>query len=313
MMALGLIVFALLLLGIAAGVWLSFRQREAFPDALRERLRAFDAHKGEAGNTEFAQDDLLDHAARYKKESFLLQAEEWLRQAGLRPKTYLPKAAIVGLLITLLLAFLVSGWLALAFILVFYPLALWGQVRYRIGLRRSAAILALPGFLDAVVRASRVGASLPAALLSATKDAHGPVREVFNQIMRRQQSGTPIDQAMLTVGKRYQMQELAIIATVLRLNMRYGGRTDVVLERIADWLRGRVMAQAEFNALSAETRLGALILSLMIPGLALYIVLMNHSYLQGMWAVSTGRMLLVAGGTLLVTGVVLLNRMAKLR
>lgn len=51
----------------------------------------------------------------------------------------------------------------------------------------------------------------------------------------------------------------------------------------------------------------------MIPGLALYIVLMNHSYLQGMWAVSTGRMLLVAGGTLLVTGVVLLNRMAKLR
>ncbi|MBU2721238.1 type II secretion system protein, partial [Acidithiobacillus ferridurans] len=90
-------------------------------------------------------------------------------------------------------------------------------------------------------------------------------------------------------------------------------RTDVVLERIADWLRGRVMAQAEFNALSAETRLGALILSLMIPGLALYIVLMNHSYLQGMWVVSTGRMLLIAGGTLLVTGVVLLNRMARLR
>ena len=51
----------------------------------------------------------------------------------------------------------------------------------------------------------------------------------------------------------------------------------------------------------------------MIPGLALYIVLMNHAYLQGMWAVSIGRILLIAGGALLLTGVILLNRMAKLR
>ncbi|HUX18023.1 MAG TPA: type II secretion system F family protein [Acidithiobacillus sp.] len=312
-MALVLIAFALVLLGIAAGVWITQRQREEFPGTLRERLRIFDAQKGESGNRESSQDDLLDNATRQKSESFALWAEEWLRQAGLRPKSYLPKAVLAGLLITLLLALLVNDYLALAFLLIFYPLALWGQIRYRIGKRRSAAILALPGFLDAVVRASRVGASLPAALLGATKDAHGPVREVFNQIMRRQQSGTPIDRAMLVVGKRYEMQELAIIATVLRLNMRYGGRTDVVLERIADWLRGRVMAQAEFNALSAETRLGALILSLMIPGLALYIVLMNHAYLQGMWAVSTGRVLLIAGGALLLTGVILLNRMAKLR
>ena len=312
-MALVLIASALVLLGIAAGVWITQRQRDAFSGTLRERLRIFDAQKGESGNRESSQDDLLDNATRQKSESFALWAEEWLRQSGLRPQSYLPKAVLAGLLITLLLALLVDDYLALAFLLIFYPLALWGQIRYRIGKRRSAAILALPGFLDAVVRASRVGASLPAALLGATKDAQGPVREVFNQIMRRQQSGTPIDRAMLVVGKRYEMQELAIIATVLRLNMRYGGRTDVVLERIADWLRGRVMAQAEFNALSAETRLGALILSLMIPGLALYIVLMNHAYLQGMWAVSIGRILLIAGGALLLTGVILLNRMAKLR
>lgn len=310
-----LIVIAIILLGLALGVWLLQQKPTQLPSTLRERLRVFDQKTVDPTEQNAAAEEknLLEKSASGKKDSWQLRVEERLRQGGLIPRTFIPKFLALGLLLSILVAVFLRLWAAPIFFFIFYPLGLWAYVRVRVQKRAALALMDLPNFLDAVVRTTRVGASLPAAMLAATKDAQGPIREVFNQVMRRQQSGMPLDRALLLVGQRYRMQELAIVATVLRLNLRYGGRVDVVLERIADWLRGRVSAQAELSALSAETRFGALILSLLIPGLAVYIMIMNNHYLLGMWEDPTGRLVLIFGAFLLLAGVILVNRMAKLR
>ncbi|MFA7495759.1 MAG: type II secretion system F family protein [Acidithiobacillus sp.] len=314
MIVLILIVLAVILIGVAVGIALTQRKPSELPSALRERLRVFDQKDPTALSDESPEEkNLLAKSAAGKNEHWRLQWEEKLRQAGMVPKTFLWKSLGLGLLLSVLIAVFLRPWAAPIFFFFFYPFALWAHVHSRIRKRAALALIDLPNFLDAVVRTARVGASLPAAMLAATKDAQGPIREVFNQVMRRQQSGMPLDRALLVVGQRYQMRELAIVATVLRLNTRYGGRVDIVLERIADWLRGRVSAQAELNALSAETRFGALIMSLLIPALAVYIMIMNSKYLLSMWDDGTGRIVLIFGAILLVTGVVLVNRMAKLR
>ncbi|WP_226818673.1 type II secretion system F family protein [Acidithiobacillus montserratensis] len=312
MLVLILIVLAIFLIGAAVSIALIQQKPSELPGALRERLRAFDQKDS---RTEDNPDEksLLEKSAAGKKDGWLLQWQEKLRQAGMVPRTWLIKSLVIGLFLSLLIGLFLRPWMAPIFFFVIYPPALLAYVQSRIRKRAALALMDLPNFLDAVVRTSRVGASLPAAMLAATKDAQGPIREVFNQVMRRQQSGMPLDRALLVVAKRYQMQELAIVATVLRLNIRYGGRVDIILERIADWLRGRVSAQAELSALSAETRFGALIMSLLIPALAIYIMIMNSKYLLGMWDDATGRLVLIFGAILLLTGVVLVNRMAKLR
>lgn len=309
-----LIVLAVILIGAAVGIALIQQKPSELPGPLRERLRAFDQKDASTKNEDTPEEkNLLEKSAAGKKDSWQVQLQEKLRQAGMTPRTWLIKSLLIGLFLSLLIALFLRPWMAPIFFLFIYPMGLWAYIQQRIRKRAALALMDLPNFLDTVVRTSRVGASLPAAMLAATKDAQGPIREVFNQVMRRQQSGMPLDRALLVVAKHYQMQELAIVATVLRLNIRYGGRVDIVLERIADWLRGRVSAQAELNALSAETRFGALIMSLLIPGLAIYIMIMNSKYLLGMWDDGTGRIILIFGAILLLTGVVLVNRMAKLR
>jgi tight adherence protein B len=295
---------ALFVLAAAAGIWLGGRRPVPRAVALA-RIQA----GGAAGA---GRDDAKLTAAAYPQPPILERLRDRLRQAGLNPRSYLWKAGAIGVLVALGLV-LWNALLALAFLLFFYPAGLWLDIKRRVGKRRAAAILELPGFLDAVVRVSRIGVSLPAALLAATKDATGPVKEMFSQVMRRQAAGMSLDQALHQVADFYQIKELGLIAAVLRLNIRYGGRTDIVLERIADWLRGRVAAQAEFAALSAETRMGALILSLMIPGLAVYIMIFNYHYILGMWLNPLGKWLLIGGFGLLALGVVLMMRLSKLR
>lgn len=303
---------ALLLMGAAMGVWLVNRPREPAPELLA-RLQIGAAQGASPKQAEGGRTVAEEGPVQRIRFPLGDRLEAYLRQAGYEVRPYALRAVPVGLLLALLLGLFTKWILALAFLLLLYPAGLWLHLRRRIGKRRAQMILDLPTFLDGVVRVTRIGASLPAALLAATKDATGPVKDLFVQVIRRQQAGLSLDQAMRQVGDFYQIRELRLVASVLRLNARYGGRTDVVLARIADWLRSRVAAQAEFAALSAETRLSAWMLSLLVPGLAVFIILYNVTYIAHMWTDPVGKWILVGAFALLASGVLLLLRMSKLR
>jgi tight adherence protein B len=241
-------------------------------------------------------------------------AEAWLRRSGVEAqRSFLIKVAIADVVVALLVALFTTPWVGLLALLVLVPAAVWVYLVGKAGRRKSLIILALPNFLDGMVRVTRVGASLPAALLAVTKESTGPIRGLFLQVVTRQQAGLSLEQAMKNVGDFYDIEELGLISSVLRLNQRYGGRTDLVLERIAEWMRSRVAAQAEFSALAAETKLSAVMLSVLIPGIGAFIIINNFSYIAGMWHDPTGKLILIAAFALLLTGIFTLMRMSKLR
>lgn len=240
-------------------------------------------------------------------------AQAWLHKCGVAsPLRFMVKLLVVDSLASLLAgAFIGAAIGALVFILV--VLGAWLMLLSRANKRNTQIVMALPNFLDGMIRVTRVGASLPAALLAVTKESQGPIRDLFLQVAMRQQAGLSLDQAMAQMGEFYEIRELSLIASVLRLNQRYGGRADLVLERIAEWMRGRVAAQSELAALSAETRLSALMLSVLIPGIAAFIFFYNFEYMAMMLNDSMGRIILIAGVALLVLGIVILMRMSKIR
>lgn len=240
-------------------------------------------------------------------------AQAWLVKCGVKS----PQGFLIKLLIFDVVASLLAGFFAraavgfLAFLLV--PLGAWLWLLSRANKRNTQIVLALPNFLDGMIRVTRIGASLPAALLAMTKESSGPVRDLFLQVAMRQQAGLSLDQALTQVGRFYEIKELTLIAAVLRLNERYGGRVDLVLERIVEWMRGRVAAQSELAALSAETRLSALMLSVLIPGIAAFIFVYNFQYMAMMLNDPTGRIILIMAAVLLVVGIFILMRMSKIR
>lgn len=240
-------------------------------------------------------------------------AQAWLVKCGVRsPQGFLIKLLIFDAVASLLAGFFARAALGiLVFLLV--PLGAWLWLLSRANKRNAQIVLGLPNFLDGMIRVTRIGASLPAALLAMTKESQGPVRDLFLQVAMRQQAGLSLDQALAQVGKFYEIKELVLIAAVLRLNQRYGGRVDLVLERIVEWMRGRVAAQSELAALSAETRLSALMLSVLIPGIAAFIFVYNYQYMAMMLDDPTGRIILLVAAVLLVVGIFILMRMSKIR
>ncbi|MNY19003.1 hypothetical protein D3C86_1524150 [compost metagenome] len=94
--------------------------------------------------------------------------------------------------------------------------------------------------------------------------------------------------------------------------MRYGGRADLLLERVSNFMRDREQAEHELVAMSSETRLSAWILGLLPVGVGTLMIMNNPSYFLGMWNDGTGRMLVFTGVGLQALGGLLLYRLARI-
>lgn len=246
--------------------------------------------------------------------AFGMQETNWssrcLLRAGLteRPRTW-----VLGACPPVLLA-AVGGVLqggVLAVLLAAFGTALVGAwVNWRINRQRLALTHAIPGYLDSVVRLMTVGHSVQSAFHNGVVAAETPLGRATAHAARLQSSGVDPDHALQAVGELYGSTELVLLASILRMGMRFGGRADLIVARVAVFIRDREQAQAELMAQSAETRLSAWILGLLPVGLALYIIALNPQYIGRMWADATGQQLLISAIALQVFGAGILYRLA---
>jgi len=179
--------------------------------------------------------------------------------------------------------------------------------------RRLAIVVQLPTFLDGIVRLVTLGNSVPAAFQAALQTTEAPLRECLDHVSRMMRAGVEIDRALSHVALVYRTREFEFVGAVLRLSVKYGGRADVMLERMSAFMRDLEQAERELAAMSAETRLSAWVLvalPLMIGG---FLVATNPSYFSAMWGDVQGRRLIYLSFALQAVGGYLLYRMTRLR
>ncbi|MBB3259574.1 tight adherence protein B [Paraburkholderia bannensis] len=179
--------------------------------------------------------------------------------------------------------------------------------------RRARLVTQLPSFLDGIVRLIVLGNSVPAAFQAALVTTEAPLRECLDHVSRMLRSGVEIDRALHQVSQVYRTKELELVGAVLRLSVRYGGRADVMLERMATFMRDLEQAQRELTAMSAETRLSAWVLALLPLGIAGFLILTNPVYFGSMWNDDGGRKLVYLAVALQVSGAFLLHRLTRLK
>ncbi|MCY1554051.1 hypothetical protein D9M68_905950 [compost metagenome] len=117
---------------------------------------------------------------------------------------------------------------------------------------------------------------------------------------------------MHQTANNVRVEEMFLLAAILGLSVRYGGRSDLLLERVANFMRDSEQAQHELVAMSSETRLSAWILGLLPLGVGAFLILTNPSYFVGMWNDGTGRVLIFSSAGLQVLGAIFLYRLARL-
>ena len=95
--------------------------------------------------------------------------------------------------------------------------------------------------------------------------------------------------------------------------MKFGGRSDVMLDRMASLMRDLEQADRELVALSTETRLSSWILGLLPILLGGFVILAHPSYFNAMWTDPFGQRLVFIAFGLQLLGAFLLYRLARLR
>ncbi|WP_175686523.1 type II secretion system F family protein [Burkholderia anthina] len=183
----------------------------------------------------------------------------------------------------------------------------------RIQRRRLKIVRQIPSFLDGIVRLVTLGNSVPAAFQAALLTTEEPLRGCLDHVSRMLRTGVEIDRAMGHIAKIYRTEEFELLGAVLRLSVKYGGRADVMLERMAVFMRDLEQAERELTAMSAETRLSAFVLMMLPVAIGSFVVMTNPRYLEGMWNDPSGRLLLMFAFLMQLAGSVWLYRMARLR
>jgi tight adherence protein B len=198
-----------------------------------------------------------------------------------------------------------------ALLVCFSVVALLVSVRTR--KRRMAIVRQLPSFLDGIVRLITLGNSVPAAFQGALQTTETPLRQCLDHVSRMLRSGVEIDHALSQAAVLYGARELELVGAVLRVSVKYGGRADVMLDRMASFMRDLEQAGRELSAMSAETRLSAWILALLPIGIGGFLILTNPRYFGAMWFDPSGRKLVYLAFGLQVIGAWLLYRLTRLR
>ncbi len=236
-----------------------------------------------------------------------------LNRAGLRNArgTIVAVAAIVAVLC--LVAASQGGVLAAGVTLCGCAVFLYFVTSMRASRRRQAIVRQLPSFLDGIVRLVTLGNSVPAAFQASLQITEAPLRECLDHVSRMLRSGVEIDRALSHVAVLYGARELELVGAVLRLSVKYGGRADVMLDRMSSFMRDLEHAERELVAMSSETRLSSWVLGMLPVGIGGFLILTNPRYFGAMWFDPGGRQILYIAFALQLTGAYLLYRLARLK
>lgn len=179
--------------------------------------------------------------------------------------------------------------------------------------RRQMIVRQLPSFLDGIVRLITLGNSVPAAFQGALQTTEAPLRACLDQVSRLLRSGIEIDRALSQAAVLYGARELELVGAVLRVSVKYGGRADVMLDRMSTFMRDLEQAERELSAMSAETRMSAFVLALLPVAIGGFLILTNPRYFGAMWFDPSGRQLVYLAFALQLIGAYLLYRLTRLR
>lgn len=145
-----------------------------------------------------------------------------------------------------------------------------GRYRWRPAARRQARELrrlddALPGFLDALARALRSGASLPQAVDEGYQRADPVVRRSLVEVRRAVHLGVGLATALDDWARRCPTPAVRLTVASITLGLEAGGTTAQAIDAVASRVRDRLLLGREVAASTAQARASVTVLVSLPP------------------------------------------------
>ncbi len=166
----------------------------------------------------------------------------------------------------------------------------------------------LPDTLSLLAGTLRAGYSLPQGIDAVSHEIADPMGHELRRAMTEAQLGRELEDALSNVADRLDSADFAWAVMAIGIQREVGGNLSEVLLTVAETMIQRDRLQREVNALTAEGRVSAFILSMMPPGLGVVMYVMNPAYVGVLFSRTIGLVLI---GLATVSGLIGLAWMKK--
>lgn len=140
----------------------------------------------------------------------------------------------------------------------------------------------LPDTLGLWVNALRSGYSVLQAMEAISRDAPEPTATEFRRVVQEVSLGIDMQDALEHLLNRVESEDLDLVVTAVNIQREVGGNLAEILETISHTIRERIKLKGEIRVLTAQGRITGWLISLLPIVLALFLYMINPSYMSNL-------------------------------
>lgn len=137
--------------------------------------------------------------------------------------------------------------------------------------RRAQLSLAARDVLDrqlgeavvAIAAAVRAGLSVRRAVGEAAREADPPLRAELEAVVRRLETGEPLEEALARLGRGLGLSDARLVVTALAVHRRTGGDLPALLDEVGQVIRARLEDRRSIRALTTQARSSGVVLAVL--------------------------------------------------
>ncbi len=180
------------------------------------------------------------------------------------------------------------------------------------GQRQKKLAEQLADVLSILASSLRAGHSFLQALDQVAGEIKDPSASEFHRVVSEIRLGRSVDDALNEMADRIGSEDLRWAVMAVNIQRQVGGNLAEVLDIVATTVRERAYVHRQVKVLSAEGRFSIAILTALPIGLFAYLAMANPEYVNPLFTTMMGRLLLIAGGSLMGLGVFVMTRIVRI-
>ena len=162
----------------------------------------------------------------------------------------------------------------------------------------------LPSMIEELARAAKTGRSIDQCCAMVAEDTPEPLGSELRVCVRRMQMGEDIASSMRDLPDRTGLIALNILVTSLGVHQQTGGDLVMVLERLAQTIRDRLLFLGRLRAATIGSRWTAILMIALPPIIITFFMFRDTNYLNQLLSTYWGRALTTSAAILDLVGAV---------
>ena len=179
--------------------------------------------------------------------------------------------------------------------------------------RRTATFTAqLPDTLQLLATTLRSGFSILQGLDTVGQQLDDPIGKEIRHVVAEARLGRPLPEALNEVAQRVRSDDFQWVVTAIGIQREVGGNLAELLDIVAETMTARARIRREAHTLTAEGRIGAVVISVLPAAIGLFVYSVNPSYIQPLLHQAFGEILFYGSIILGVLGILWVRKLVNI-